>query len=202
MSAISETLVREYFEALGFYVRQPVKYQVMARTKTAEEEVDLLVVHPDRAGNTLPGESLWGAAELRKISQAVVGIRGWHTERFTPALIEHVPEICRFAQPDTVDRLPRLRGEAPMARILCLPDLPASRTLRKQAIALLHEKGIDGIIPFRTVLSELVARIDVQKTYEKSDVLQVLRILKRYDLLRDAQLELFVKRARRRSPAS
>ena len=46
MSAVNEAIVREYFESLGFLVRQPRKYQVSARPKHIEEEVDLLVVNP------------------------------------------------------------------------------------------------------------------------------------------------------------
>ena len=39
MSAIDEGIVREYFEQNGFLVRQPRKYQVVARRKTGDEEV-------------------------------------------------------------------------------------------------------------------------------------------------------------------
>ena len=46
MSAIDEGIVREYFEQNGFLVRQARKYQVSARRKVAEEEIDLLVFNP------------------------------------------------------------------------------------------------------------------------------------------------------------
>ena len=46
------------------------------------------------------------------------------------------------------------------------------------------------------MLMELIERIEVTNNYEKSDLLQVLRILKNYDLLKGPQLELF--RGRRR----
>ena len=42
MSAIDEGIVREYFEQNGFLVRQARKYQVVARQKAAEEEIDLM----------------------------------------------------------------------------------------------------------------------------------------------------------------
>ena len=34
MASVNEWIVREYLEALGFLVRQPRKYQVMARAIT------------------------------------------------------------------------------------------------------------------------------------------------------------------------
>jgi len=46
MSAIDEGIVREYFEQNGFLVRQVRKYQVQARRKTGDEEVDLVVYNP------------------------------------------------------------------------------------------------------------------------------------------------------------
>jgi putative membrane protein len=41
MSAIDEGIVREYFEQNGFLVRQVRKYQVTARRKSGDEEIDL-----------------------------------------------------------------------------------------------------------------------------------------------------------------
>ena len=44
------------------------------------------------------------------------------------------------------------------------------------------------------MLQDLIERIDANRSYRKSDTLQVIRILKHYDLLKDAQLDLNVKR--------
>ena len=46
------------------------------------------------------------------------------------------------------------------------------------------------------MLLELVGRVDTKKNYDKSDLLQVIRLLKNYGLLRDPQLNLFEKRKR------
>ena len=47
------------------------------------------------------------------------------------------------------------------------------------------------------MLLELLEGVDTNKNYEKSDLLQILRILKNYDLLKAPQLELFALRKRR-----
>ena len=194
MSAVSEWIVREYFESLGFLVRQPTKYQVSARSKLAEEEIDLLAVNPNPAEYKKQEGILWGANELRSVARAVIGVRGWHTERFSPAVIELSPEIFRFAEESTVKHIAQDLGQGPVTKILCLPELPSAGPMRTQAMALFRDKGIDGVILFRTMLLELADRIDVNKNYEKSDVMQILRILKNYDLLKDAQLELFKRK--------
>jgi hypothetical protein len=72
-----------------------------------------------------------------------------------------------------------------------IPALPTSGEARQQSIDLLHSKGIDAVIPFRTMLSDLIEHIEVNRNYQKSDLLQVIRILKNYDLFAPPQLELF-----------
>jgi hypothetical protein len=83
-----------------------------------------------------------------------------------------------------------------MAKILCLPKLPLSGELKQRTIQILRDKGVDGVISFETILSELVDRVDTSKNYEKSDLLQIIRLLKNYDLIRERQLDMFSKRAR------
>lgn len=199
MSAVSEWIVREYFETQGFLVRQPWKYQVSARPKQVAEEVDLLVVNPSAAEHRIPESPVWGAAEIRHVARAIVSVRGWHTERFSPARLAKSPDIVRFTESGALKTAVHDLGPGPVARILCVSDLPASRSMSHRTLELLREKGIDGVLLFRTMLLELLAHVDTQKNYEKSDLLQMLRILKKHDLLKDAQLDLFRKsRARAR----
>jgi hypothetical protein len=61
---------------------------------------------------------------------------------------------------------------------------------------------LDGVISFRTMLSDLIDQVEVNRNYQKSDLLQVLRILKTYEFFREPQLELFhAKKRRRKNPA-
>ena len=196
MASVNEQIVRDYFGMLGFFVIQPSKYQVAARKKRAAEEIDLLVCRPgrDRRETALPRPGLWGAEELKKVDRALVSVRGWHTDRFSPAVLDKSPELVRFAEEDVLEEAAAFLGGGSVATILCISDLPASRTLRKQVLETLCARGVNGVILFRHILQELAADIDVKNNYEKSDVLQMLRILKNYELLSDPQLELFSRR--------
>ena len=71
-----------------------------------------------------------------------------------------------------------------------------------EALGFLKSRGIDSVILFRPMLLELAERLDVKKTYEKSDLLQLLRILKNYDLLKSGQMDLFAHVRRRKSAAA
>jgi len=198
MAAIDEEIVREYFEQNGFFVRQVRKYQVTARKKTDDEEIDLLVVNPGwRKGLGKPDFFLFGT-ELPKVHRAVVAVKAWHTDRFTPNTLKSNPEIFRFVQEEVIKEVERYFPEesepgAPkdLLKILVLPGLPTADPFKSESVKLLQERGVDAILSFRSLLADLVDKIEVNKSYRKSDTLQVMRLLKNYDLLKDPQLDLF-----------
>ena len=45
------------------------------------------------------------------------------------------------------------------------------------------------------MLLDILDKIEINQNYSKSDTLQVMRILKNYDLLKDTQLDMFPERA-------
>lgn len=190
MSAVSETIVREFFELHGFFVRQVRKY--VSPTRQDEDEIDFYVVHPRAAPAREPLPFELAPADLASVARAVVVVKGWHTETFSPGLLAHAPEILRFLDPAALRQAERaMGGDGPVTKILVVPALPSGDTARRQSIELLRARGLDAVIPFRTLLLDLIAQVEVNRNYQKSDLLQILRILKNYDLLREPQLELF-----------
>jgi len=202
MAAISETIVREYFELHGFLIRQQRKY--VAPTRREDEEIDFLVLNPHArpAETALP--FVLTSADLVALTRAVVVVKGWHTDTFSPAVLANAPEIFRFVEPAVIQQAARAFGsEEPLTKILIVPALPQANQARSRSIDLLRVKGVDAVIPFRTMLTDLVDHIEVNRNYQKSDLLQVIRILKNYDFFREPQLELFKpKRKRRTSPVT
>lgn len=199
MSAVDEQIVREYFELHGFLVCQRRKYVVQARTKTADEEINLVVFNPRAADGPPPAFEL-SAATLARVQRAIVAVKGWHTEVFAPSVLQHQPKIFRFVEPQAVAEAARLVGADGLLKLLVLPGLPRARSARERSIALLRERGVDGVLSFRAILEELVAAVATNRNYQKSDLLQILRLLKNYGLLREPQLELPF-RGRRRAGA-
>jgi len=198
MSSVDENIVREYFEQNGFLVRQLRKYQVQSRKKTTDEEVDLLVFNPSFQSSSRDPDFMLFSSELKYIHKAVVVVKGWHTLRFTPAMLKSSPEIFRFLEKTVVKKVSDLffeeaggSAEGELLKILVLPGLPTENPYREQSIELLKEKGVDGIISFRSMLLDILAKIEINRNYQKSEILQVLRILKNYDLLSKPQMELF-----------
>src|SRR6267142_2066947 len=98
MSAVDESIVREYFEAHGFLVCQRRKYVVQARQKTADEEINLIVLNPRAASIETPLDFEITASALRQVPRAVVAVKGWHTEVFAPGVLAHQPKIFGFVE--------------------------------------------------------------------------------------------------------
>jgi hypothetical protein len=202
MAGFDEQIVREYFELHGFLVRQLRKYQVQSRKKLAEEEIDLLVYNPsyvdqDRAPNFL----LFGT-ELPYVHRAVVVVKAWHTTlRFTPTMLKSSSEIFKFLETNVLKTVEDVfldeEGESTpfvakeILKILVLPGLPTAEPHRSESIQLLRDRGVDGIISFRSMLLDIIQKVEVNRNYSKSEILQILRILKNYDLVKDPQMGLF-----------
>ena len=198
MSSVSETIVREYFELHEFLVRQHRKY--IAQTKREDDDIDFFVLNPHPQKNSAPLPFILSSPDLLQVERAIVVVKGWHTETFSPAVLMNAPEIFRFVEPATFKQAAKAFGaEGTPLKILVVPALPNGAEARDQSIALLRAKGIDAVIPFRTMLAEIIEKTQTNRNYQKSDLLQVVRILKNYEFFKEPQMELFKSRKGRRS---
>ncbi len=198
MSGFDENIVREYFELHGFLVRQVRKYQVQSRRKVAEEEIDLIVYNPTYSAGDREPNFLLFASELPYIHRAVVVVKAWHTiHKFTPNLLKSSSEILKFLEKSVSKNIEGSftdtdeEGAHDLKRILVLPGLPTTEPYRSESIQLLRDKGVDGIISFRAMLLDIIQKVEVNRSYQKSEFLQILRVLKNYDLVKDSQMGLF-----------
>jgi hypothetical protein len=197
MAAVSEIIVREFFELNGFFVRQQRKYIATARRD--DDEIDFLIWNSHYRADAGPSPFVLGTQDLTGISRAVVVVKGWHTETFSPGVLANAPEIFRFVEPPVFQQAARaFREDGPLVKILVVPALPQKESAREASIELLRSKGVDAAIPFRTMLNDLIGQTEVNRNYQKSDLLQIIRILKNYDFFREPQLELFKTRRRRK----
>jgi len=196
MAAVSEAIVREYFELHEFLVRQYRKF--VAPAGREDDEIDFLVVNanPQPHQGGLP--FVLSSSDLPAMERAIVVIKAWHTEIFSPAVLTNEPELFRFLEKKAFQRAVRAFGEnRNLAKIMAVPSLPQNAPSRDQSIGILRSKGVDAVISFHTMLADLVTHVESNRNYQKSDLLQTIRILKTYDFLKDPQLELF--KAKRRA---
>jgi hypothetical protein len=204
MAGFDENIVREYFELNGFFVRQLKKYQVQARKKQPEEETALAVYNPNTSvDETETGFQLF-SADMLKIRSAIVMVKAWHTSRFTPAMLKSSSRIFDYLTKDVLNKADQYfdfeeppfdegsaSNQTSCKKILVLPGIPTSDPQRSEAISLLQESGVDGIITFSTILENLLRNVEVNHSYQKSELLQLMRVLKLYDMVKEPQMNLF-----------
>jgi hypothetical protein len=202
MSAVGESIVREFFELHGFLVSQHRKYAVVAREKTADEEIDFLVHNPHADPSVgAPANFILAPEDLRRVARAIVVVKPWHTERFGPSALSK-KQMLKFLEKSSIDAADRFLGhDGPLLKLLVVPDLPAGEVLRSKTIELLRAAGVDGVIVFRMMLLGLIASVEPNRNYSKSDLLQVIRLLKLYHLLKGPQLEFFGHRRKQKVEA-
>ncbi len=200
MSTVSETIVREYFELHNFLVRQRCKH-IDKTQHDEDDDIGFFVLNPQPRAPAGPLPFVLDSADLPFIHRAIVVVKAWHTKVFSQAQLAASPEILRFADSKSFEQAARSFAEegAPATlKIFIAPALPLLSTARQQSIALLRSKGINAVIPFRTLLAGLINAVEVNRDYQKSDLLQTLRILKNYRLFKEPQLELFKARQKPR----
>jgi hypothetical protein len=204
MSGFSEQIVREYFEVNGFLVRPLRKYTVQSRKKIMEEAIELVVYNP-MAHKSEPTENFQlFSGDILRLERAVVVVKGWHTSRFTPGILQSSSKVFDFLKKDVLNKsntyfpvedpdIDRTvsKESGSFSKILVLPGLPTSDPYRSESIGLLKEVGVDGIIAFSTILENLLRYVEVNHSYQQSDLLQMLRILKIYDMVKTPQMTLF-----------
>jgi len=198
MSAVSESIVREYFEQHEFLVRQRRKYIGQGRGQE-EDDIDFFVLNPRPQAQSGVMPFVLGSPDLIFIERAIVVVKGWHTKIFSTARLTSAPEIFHFVEPKIFEQAARAFGkDGTPLKILVVPALPQNAQARLESIALLRSKGIDAVLPFHTMLADLIKETEVNRNYQKSDLLQLIRILKNYDLFKEPQLELFRSKRKKR----
>ncbi|PXA04442.1 hypothetical protein DDZ13_07895 [Coraliomargarita sinensis] len=204
MAGFDENIVREYFELNKFFVRQLKKYQVQTRKKQADEAIALVVYNPGApADDAETGYQLF-SADMLKIQRAVVVVQAWHSSRFTPSILKSSSRIFDYLKKNVLNRADQYfdfeealfdeetsTEQVSCKKILVLPGIPTSDPQRSEAISLFQESGIDGIITFSTILENLLRHVEVNHSYQKSELLQLMRVLKLYDMVKEPQMNLF-----------
>src|SRR5262245_47077127 len=97
MSAVSETIVREYFELHEFHVRKHGKY--IAQQRIEDDDIYFFVVNPRVQTRQGEQQFVLASVDLPFIERAIVVVKGWHTETFSSARLASTREIFRFVKP-------------------------------------------------------------------------------------------------------
>jgi hypothetical protein len=169
---VNEEIVRQYFELKGYFVQTDVLY-LKPKGKTGKEssgygDIDLVVINP-KTGD-----------------KAIVGVSGWHRERITPSYVEGWEgRLFSHLHPLALEKACEVLSckSKDFRKILVISRMGSKEESRKEFEQKARQQGIDEIIEFPTILKELISLTKTEPSYD-SEVLQTLRLLKIYDLLK------------------
>ncbi|HIE43676.1 MAG TPA: hypothetical protein EYP78_02630 [Candidatus Omnitrophica bacterium] len=188
MANVNEVLVREFLERRGFLVKGDRKFP--SRGKVDRRGIDFFIINLRPSGSVESPPFLLDPESISLIRRAVVRIEGWHTDRFYPSVILRDEKLFNFINPGSLEEAKRIFTTSDFKKILVISKLPVNQQMRDESLRILKDKGIDHVLTFIVILSEVIKNIRSNKNYY-NDSLELLRILKQYKLLKKPQLELF-----------
>jgi len=170
LTDVNEEIVRQYFELKGYFVQTDVIYlkpmKQTGKKSSGYGDIDLIMTNP-RTGD-----------------KAIVGVSGWHTERITPSYVEDWGgRLFSFVTPLALNKAAQVLGTRKFRKILVVSRLGAKETSKRVFIDEAKKRGTDEVIEFTTILKELIKLVKTEPSYD-SEVLQTLRLLKIYSLLK------------------
>ncbi|MDZ4858329.1 MAG: hypothetical protein SGI88_05045 [Candidatus Hydrogenedentes bacterium] len=185
MGDVNVQLVREFFELNLFHVL--TNWQHSARRPRSNEHAGQLFVYNPAVAPQRDLPFLLLPGDMHVIERAVVEVRAWHADRFYPSLIEANPVLYEFVSHDAFAA--EVFQHHKYETILVVSELPATPELRSRSLELLQQTGVGHVMEFPLLLRDMLEHVDANTNYAMSDTLQTLRLLKRYKLVRNLQME-------------
>lgn len=198
MQSIDEAVVSEYLEQNGFLIRVLRKSRLQSK-RAMEEGLDLYARNMVfAAGGREPNFMLF-SSELKYMESAIICVRGWLSDKAALASMTGGADIVRYLETNVlkkvekwfeVDKRVSFGTKRKPMNVLVAPVFPTQEPYRSQCVELLKSRGVDGILSFKSMLLDLIDRVDTKQVYEKSQLMQLLRTLKTFDLVKDSQMNL------------
>ncbi|MEA3364667.1 MAG: hypothetical protein U9Q79_03415 [Candidatus Hydrogenedentes bacterium] len=187
MADVNLQLVREFFELNLFAVLTNWQRESL-RQRVIDGSLQLFVenMNPSLSHDL---DVVLNPVDLCSIERALVEVRAWHAEKFYPSVVESNPVLWQFVSEESLAYARDIFNNRPFKSILVVSELPNSAEPRARSVELLLRAGIDHVLEFSSVLRDLLDKVSMHQNYTASPTLQTLRLLKRYRLVRNQQLE-------------
>ncbi|MCK5558685.1 MAG: hypothetical protein KAJ01_09915 [Candidatus Hydrogenedentes bacterium] len=193
MSDVNLQLVKEFFELNGFMILTNRKHQLRKIGVDWEYSIELLVANLDFVKPEEESGFLLEPRDLKAIPRAIVDVKGWHTEVFYPSTIESARSFFAFVSPESLQYATRVFKGEPFSKVMVLSELPSNKEILARSIDVLRKNGIDHTLEFSTILRDLISHVQINNNYTESDTLQLVRLMKRYGIVKDLQMEFLFR---------
>lgn len=180
MPEVNEEIVRLFFEQNGFFVRTNIKFTVHKGGSSGDSDIDLFVINP-KGSQEAPFSDLpfiLSINDLSHLEAAIIEVKGWHENTFTPSLIRGSTNKIKFHQ-GAIEKAKEILGHEKLKKVLVLSRLSPNSPWREKAISELKRIRIDHVLEFSTIINDIYDELLENKNYS-SEVLQAVRLLKKY----------------------
>jgi hypothetical protein len=191
-----EAVAVDYFELNGFLVRKGwsggaaacFPFLIVRNLKEAELQEDLVF------------QFQWFSSDIIKTPRAVVSIIGDSLLQFGDRSLQNEKRLSQSLKKLlTAKNAPHFAWNEPAyqndivghKRLVMVPQIPQKNDLRNAFCEKLEQAGAEGVITLRSLLDNLVQKLDEMDENPNSPRLKQLRILKQMGLLSIPQLNLF-----------
>lgn len=195
----SHSLLRDYLEAQGKTVYGHRLWKSGGgRKKRPEEIIAWEWQSHHEPGPTDPASSgfFLFSSDISRLQRGLLISQAELHEGISPGVLRKSEGLRQFL----IRRLPKQAAPwlaewsevtESLDRYLLLPSFPAIESHRQEVEAVLREVGWKGVFSFRSILFDLIQRVEANASYQASPALEILRLLKVHDLTSDPQMRLF-----------
>lgn len=168
MTDVNEEIVRTYFELKGYIVSSTLKYTIH-KISSGESDIDLAVYN------------------LKTGEQAIVEVKGWHTENFTKSFFEeddperYANRIFHFVRKEALEKAEEFFKSDNFKKILVVSKLGPKQ--REECLEITRSRGVDEVLEFDEILKFVIEKVEPNKNYPDSMFLHTVRLLKYYKFL-------------------
>jgi hypothetical protein len=188
MSAFEESIVRTYFEQHGFLVR---RLEDGGGRKQAVPTTVFHVINPTVATDAAFSGKFLFSTDLDRIHQALVAVRDWHKAgKLTPRILKRPGDLYNYLDRQLFkkkeDGFKGVVSEelGSLRRLYVFPAHVTQAPHKAKLVDQLDELGIEGVFSFCSIFRDLSKLAMDKKHKSKDEVLELVRILAEYDLVK------------------
>ena len=191
-------VVEAYFEINGFLARKNPSPPLAVGRKNIDPLPEFTVYNPKTGQNSEKLGFRLFSGDLMQVHSAQVFVLGWENTSFSNSLLSSEPRLVKFLRQEVdASRIGWSEQEPDNAqnhplRVLVVPALPVGLDRMNAVEQHLRKQGVQGVLTLKSIIENLFRQTLPSKLQlGGGHILQLLQMLKSYDLFRDPQVDMF-----------